>query len=140
MAPVVTPVDTADSWQISNPPILSMTAVLLSLEMFDETGMPALRERSARLTGYLERLLDEVLAGRGAAIITPRDPAQRGAQLSVQVAGRDVGPLTEALRIQHGVYADARRPDVIRLAPAPLYNTYHDCWRAAGALAAVLGG
>lgn len=140
MAPVVTPVDTADSWQISNPPILSMTAVLLSLEMFDETGMPALRERSARLTGYLERLLDEVLAGRAAAIITPRDPAQRGAQLSVQVEGRDVGPLTEALRLQHGVYADARRPDVIRLAPTPLYNTYHDCWRAACALEAVLDG
>ena len=140
MAPVVTPVDTADSWQISNPPILSMTAVLLSLEMFDETGMPVLRERSVRLTGYLERLLDEVLAGRPAAIITPRYPAQRGAQLSVQVEGQDVGPLTEALRLQHGVYADARRPDVIRLAPTPLYNTYHDCWRAAGALGRVLDG
>lgn len=140
MGPTLTPVDTADSWQISNPPILSMTAVLLSLEMFDESGMPALRERSARLTGYLERLLDEILAGRPASIITPRDPARRGAQLSVRVDGLDVGPLAEALRLRHGVYADARRPDVIRFAPAPLYNTYHDCWRAADALGKVLDG
>jgi kynureninase len=139
MAPSVRPVDTADSWQVSNPPILSMAAVLLSLEMFDHSGMRALRARSQRLTGYLERLLDEVLAGRPASIITPRDPARRGAQLSVRVEGRDVGPLAQRLREEHGVYADARRPDVIRLAPAPLYNTFHDCWRAAAALGSMLG-
>jgi kynureninase len=138
MAPVVTPVDTADSWQVSNPPILSMAAVLLSLEMFDETGMTALRAKSRRLTGYLEELLDEGLAGLPASIITPRDPARRGAQLSVRVDGRDVGPLTELLRTRFGVYADARRPDVIRLAPTPMYNTFHDCWRAAQALTSVL--
>jgi kynureninase len=140
MAPSVTPVDSADSWQVSNPPILSMAAVLVSLEIFDTSGMPALRARSERLTGYLERLLDEVLSGRPAEVITPRDPARRGAQLSVRVSGRDVGPLTDRLRNAHGVYADARRPDVIRLAPAPLYNTFHDCWRAAVALAEVLDG
>jgi kynureninase len=139
MAPVVTPVDTADSWQISNPPILSMAAVLLSLEMFDQSGMAALRARSLRLTGYLETLLDSVLRGQPASVITPRDPARRGAQLSVAVAGRDVGPLAGRLREEFGVYADARRPDVIRLAPAPMYNTYHDCWRAAAALGEVLG-
>ena len=138
MAPSVTPVDTADSWQVSNPPILSMAAVLLSLEMFDARGMPALRARSERLTGYLERLLDGVLNGRRAAIITPRDPARRGAQLSVRVDGRDVGPLTDLLRTSRGVYADARRPDVIRLAPTPMYNTFYDCWRAAVALGEVL--
>jgi kynureninase len=139
MAPAVTPVDTADSWQISNPPVLSMAAVLLSLEMFDQSGMTALRSRSERLTGYLETLLDEVLGGRPAAVITPRDPARRGAQLSVRVDGRDVGPLTGRLREEFGVYADARRPDVLRLAPAPMYNTFHDCWRAAAALRTVLG-
>jgi kynureninase len=138
MAPVVTPVDTADSWQVSNPPILSMAAVLLSLEMFDETGMTALRAKSRRLTGYLEELLDEVLAGRPASIITPRDPSRRGAQLSVRIEGRDVGPLSELLRTRFGVYADTRRPDVIRFAPTPMYNTFHDCWRAASALASVL--
>jgi len=71
-------------------------------------------------------------------VITPRDPDRRGAQLSVRVSGRDVGPVTHRLRQEFGVYADARSPDVIRLAPAPMYNTFHDCWRAATALAAVL--
>jgi kynureninase len=139
MAPAVTPVDTADSWQISNPPILSMAAVLLSLEMFDQSGMTALRARSVRLTRYLEELLDEVCARRpGVSVITPRDPERRGAQLSVRIDGRDVGPLTTRLREEHGVYADARRPDVIRLAPTPMYNTFRDCWRAARALDDVL--
>jgi kynureninase len=141
MAPTVTPVNTADSWQISNPPILAMAPVLVSLEMFDQTPMPTLRAKSVRLTGYLESLLDEVCAGpvqRAAEVITPRDPDSRGAQLSVRVTGRDVGPLTDRLRREFGVIADARRPDVIRLAPAPMYNTFHDCWRAATALAAVL--
>jgi kynureninase len=138
MAPTVTPVDTADSWQLSNPPILAMAPVLLSLKMFDEAGMPALRAKSVRLTGYLEQLLDEVCATRPAEVITPRDRDQRGAQLSVRIRGSDVGPITERLRYEHGVFADARRPDVIRLAPAPMYCTFHDCWRAATALAAVL--
>ncbi|MBL7522152.1 kynureninase [Frankia sp. CNm7] len=138
MAPTVTPVDSADSWQLSNPPILSMAAVLLSLEMFDQTGLAALRAKSRRLTAYLEALLDGVCAGRDAEILTPRAPERRGAQLSVRVRGRDVGPLTARLRHEHGVVADARRPDVIRLAPAPMYCTFHDCWRAATALAAVL--
>lgn len=128
-----------DSWQVSNPPILSMAAVLYSLEMFDQSGMPALRGKSLRLTRYLEELLDEVCAEhKAASIITPRDPERRGAQLSVRIDGRDVGPLTERLRHDHGVYADARRPDVLRFAPAPMYNTFHDCWRAATALEAVL--
>lgn len=138
MAPIVMPVDTADSWQVSNPPILAMAPVLLSLEMFNQSGMPALRAKSVRLTGYLESLLDAMLAGRPAGVITPRDPDRRGAQLSVRVSGRDVGPLTERLRHEFGVFTDARRPDVIRLAPVPMYNTFHDCWRAATALAAVL--
>jgi kynureninase len=138
MAPTVMPVDTADSWQVSNPPILAMAPVLLSLEMFNQSGMPALRAKSVRLTGYLESLLDAMLAGRPAGVITPRDPDRRGAQLSVRVSGRDVGPLTERMRHEFGVFTDARRPDVIRLAPVPMYNTFHDCWRAATALAAVL--
>jgi len=138
MAPTVTPVDTADSWQVSNPPILAMAPVLVSLEMFGQTGMDALRAKSIRLTGYLESLLDAALAGRPACVITPRDPARRGAQLSVRVSGRDVGPVSRRLREEFGVYTDTRRPDVIRMAPAPLYNTFHDCWRAAVALGAVL--
>ena len=140
MAPTVTPVDTADSWQVSNPPILAMAPVLVSLEMFGQTGMEALRAKSIRLTGYLEALLDSVCADRPARVITPRDPARRGAQLSVRVSGRDVGPVSERLREEFGVYTDTRRPDVIRMAPTPMYNTFHDCWRAATALATVLDG
>src|SRR5205814_1689295 len=109
MAPTVTPVDTADSWQLSNPPILAMAPVLVSLDMFDEAGMAALRAKSIRLTGYLQELLDEVCAERaGVSVITPRDPRRRGAQLSVRIAGGDVGPLTVRLRDDFGVVADAR--------------------------------
>lgn len=140
MAPTVTPVDTADSWQLSNPPILAMAPVLLSLRMFDEVGMPALRAKSERLSTYLFDLFDEVLAKRPARVVTPRDPALRGTQLSVRFDETDVGKLTERLREEHGVYADAREPDVIRFAPVPMYVTHHDCWRAATALAAVLDG
>jgi kynureninase len=135
---VVSPVDTADSWQLSNPPILAMAPVLVSLELFDEVGMAALRARSVRLTGYLEELLDEAADGRPFEVITPRDPQRRGAQLSVRLSGADAGKVSAALRREHGVYADSRQPDVIRLAPAPLYCTYADCWRAVRALAEVL--
>jgi kynureninase len=112
-----------------------MAPVLASLQIFDEVGMHALRERSVRLTGYLESLLDEV----GADFITPRDPDRRGAQLSVRIPA-DAADVSAALRRRHAVVADSRKPDVIRLAPAPLYTTFHDCWRGASALAAVLGG
>jgi kynureninase len=138
MDPVVTPVDSADSWQLSNPPILSMAAVLASLEMFDAVGLDALRDRSIRLTGYLETLLDQLCAGRELALLTPRDPHRRGAQLSVRIGGLRASEVSQWLRAEHGVFADARNPDVIRLAPAPMYNTFHDCWRAATALASVM--
>ena len=133
MAPEVTPVDTADAWQLSNPPILAMVPVLVSLEMFDEVGMAALRAKSLRLTAYLEQLLD------GQEVLTPRDPQRRGAQLSVRVPG-SATEVSERLMAGHGVFADARQPDVVRLAPIPLYSTFHDCWRAATALGQVLNG
>jgi kynureninase len=138
MGPTVTAVDSADAWQLSNPPILAMAPVLVSLEMFDEVGMDALRAKSLRLTAYLESLLDALRDGRPFEIITPRDPARRGAQLSVRLRGVDAGTVTARLRHEHGVYADARQPDVVRLAPAPMYCAFHDCWRAATALAEVL--
>jgi kynureninase len=138
MDPVVDPVDSADSWQLSNPPILAMAPVLASLEMFDEIGMPALRAKSIRLTGYLEAVLDRLIGGRGLQIITPRDPERRGAQLSVRVTGLPATEVARLLRAEHDVIADARQPDVVRLAPAPLYSTYHDAWRAATALVDVM--
>jgi kynureninase len=138
MGPVVEAVDSADSWQVSNPPIFAMAPVLASLEMFDDVGLPALRAKSVRLTGYLEQLVDELCGGSPVQLITPREPERRGAQLSVRVIGVDAGTVSERLRREHGVFADARQPDVIRLAPAPMYNTFHDCWRAAKALAEVM--
>jgi kynureninase len=71
-------------------------------------------------------------------MITPSDPARRGAQLSLRVRGMRAGELARRLRFGYGVIADAREPDVLRLAPVPLYSTYHDCWRAATALAEVV--
>ncbi|MFI1193584.1 kynureninase [Micromonospora sp. NPDC020750] len=138
MTPVSRPPATAEAWQVSNPPIFAMGPVRTSLELFDSVGMPALRERSVRLTGYLERLLDEVTAGRPLRVVTPREPERRGCQLSVRIGGGSAGELTKRLRHEHGVIADAREPDVVRFAPVPLYSTYHDCWRVADALAATV--
>ncbi|ASW57923.1 kynureninase [Plantactinospora sp. KBS50] len=138
MAPVSRPPATVEAWAISNPPILAMGPVRTSLELFDAVGMPALRERSLRLTGQLDRLLAEVGRGRPLAVVTPRDPRRRGCQLSVRVGAVGAAELTRRLRYEHGVIADAREPDIVRFAPVPLYSTYHDCWRVADALAAVL--
>lgn len=132
MAPTSRPPQTVERWQISNPPIFAMGPVRTSLELFARIGMGALRERSVRLTGYLESLLDEVAAERSVSIVTPRDPARRGAQLSIRVDEAKL--LTARLRDEFGVIADEREPDIVRLAPVPLYSTHHDCWRAAVAL------
>jgi kynureninase len=136
MTPESRPPASADAWQVSNPPIFSMGPVRTSLELFDRVGMDVLRERSIRLTAYLEKLLGSVTATRALQVITPTDPARRGAQLSLRIGGKlTAGELAKRLRFESGVIADAREPDVLRLAPVPLYSTYHDCWRAAAALA-----
>lgn len=130
MAPVSRPPASADAWQISNPPIFSMGPVRTSLEIFDKVGMAALRERSVRLTGYLEGLLDALVPAL--PVVTPREADRRGCQLSLRIP--DAERIVTRLRDEFGVVADARPPDVVRLAPVPLYSTYHDCWRAAAAL------
>jgi kynureninase len=134
MAPVSRPPASADAWQLSTPPILAITPVRTSLEIFDKVGIAALRERSERLTGYLEGLLDEITADRPITVITPRDPSRRGCQLSLRIAGASAAELSEKLRRGYGVMTDFREPDVVRLAPVPLYSSYHDCWRAVDAL------
>src|SRR5438270_4472163 len=88
MGPDFRPMTGAEGWQISNPPILQMAALRASLEIFDEVGMPALRQKSEKLTGYLETLIDEIGDER-IFVITPRDPAQRGCQVSILVRGGD---------------------------------------------------
>ena len=126
------PADGAAGWSTSTSPILSLAALAASLAIFDEVGMPALRRRSVALTGYLERLVLAI----GVELMTPSDPAARGAQLSLRFADPEA---VLAGLAAHGVIADIRAPDIVRLAPMPLYNTYDEAWRAAGILARVVG-
>jgi kynureninase len=129
MAPEFVPAPGADGWQVSNPPILSLAPLQASLALFERVGMPALRARSLELTGMLEALvlarLEHVLE-----ILTPREPARRGCQLSLRVrAGRDAGRALFEFLCARGVLGDWREPDVIRISPAPLYNTRGDLLR-----------
>ncbi|MGQ0628310.1 MAG: kynureninase [Phycisphaerales bacterium] len=125
MGPDFVPVASADRYQLSNPPIFSMTPVRVSLEIFDRFGMAALRAKSRRLTAYLEALLDAI-PGRPARSITPRDPEQRGAALSLVFAKGAKEAMDELKRA--GVVCDFREPNVIRAAPVPLYTSFHDVW------------
>lgn len=129
------PIPTVESWQLSNPPILSMAAIRASLDLFAQAGMDRLRTKSLKLTGYLEYLLDELNDSR-INIITPRDPNARGCQLSLQVLNADRS-LHQAL-MEAGVISDWREPDVIRVAPAPLYNSFEDVFRFVERLKALL--
>ena len=126
------------AWMISNPPILSSAPLRASLPMFDQAGLAALRTKSIALTGYLERLLTQ-LAGEHLRIVTPRDPAQRGCQLSLRLAvGAERARQVFQALAARGVVADWRAPDIIRLAPVPLYNGYEDALRCAWHLGELL--
>lgn len=114
----------AEGWQLSNPPILAMTPLRASLAIFDEVGMGRLREKSRSLTGYLEYLLDTHAGDY--EILTPRDPESRGCQLSIRLRSNGQA-ISEALN-SAGCVCDFRKPDVIRVAPTPLYNSYRDVW------------
>ncbi len=128
----------AEGWQISNPPILSMTPLIASLALFREAGMQRLRDKSIALTGYLESLLDARLHDQ-VEITTPRDPAQRGSQLSLRLrAGVARGKSVFDEISRRDVVCDWREPDVIRVAPVPLYNTFEDVWEFVDTLAAAL--
>lgn len=120
------PQNNAGSWQMSNAPVFNMVAHNASLDIFEKAGMNALREKSERMTGYLEWLLKQI-THLPFSIITPSNPSQRGCQLSLlfHERGREV---FETLT-SNGVIADWREPNVIRIAPVPLYNTFEDCYR-----------
>jgi len=120
------PIPGAESWQLSNPPILSMAAIKASLDMFNEVGMDTLRKKSETLTAYFEYLINEVDTDR-IKIITPSNPAERGCQLSIQVKNADKS-LHQKLMDKH-IISDWREPDVIRCAPVPLYNTFEDVYK-----------
>lgn len=136
MGPEFVPTPGADGWQLSNPPILGLAPLRGSLELFERAGMAALRRKSEALTGYLERLILERLADT-LQIVTPREPERRGAQLSLRVlrgrglAGREAGRSLFDFLAAQGVLGDWREPDVIRISPAPLYNTHADVLRFA---------
>jgi kynureninase len=141
LEPEFIPVPSADGWQISNPPILSMAPLRASLSIFDEAGgMEALRAKSIKLTGYLQFLLESNRPSNTRAartsdltVITPREIHARGCQLSILVHEhpKELFGKLEAV----GVKCDFREPNVIRAAPTPLYNTFHEVWRFAKILA-----
>ena len=132
MQPEFSPVPSADAWQISNPPIFSMAPLRASLSIFDEAGgMEALREKSIKLTGYLEFLLHD-LGSQRFSVITPNEPRARGCQLSI-LAHEHPKELHGEL-LAAGVKCDFREPNVIRVAPTPLYNNFHEVWRFAKTL------
>lgn len=124
------PMKTAESWQLSNAPVLGMAAHLASLELFDEVGMEALCAKRDILTGFLEFVINDVSSRYDSVnfeIITPKNPSDRGAQLSILVHGQGK-PLFDFIS-EEGVVADWREPNVIRIAPAPLYNNFEDVFR-----------
>ncbi len=120
------PIKGAEGWQLSNPPIFQMASLRASLEIFEEAGMQNLVKKSRKLTGYLEFLLNEIKDER-ISIITPSNPNERGCQLSIRVKDANKG-LFEAITTR-GIIADWREPDVIRVAPVPLYNSFMDVFR-----------
>ena len=132
LEPEFIPVPSADGWQISNPPIFSMAPLRASLAIFDEAGgMEPLRAKSIELTSYLEFLLLQN-ASKRFAVITPKSPSERGCQLSI-LAREHPKELFEKLEAA-GVKCDFREPNVIRAAPTPLYNTFHEAWQFASIL------
>jgi kynureninase len=131
LEPEFIPVPSADAWQISNPPIFSMAPLRASLSVFDQAGgMDPLRAKSIELTGYLQFLLESNRpSGSDFTVITPRETNARGCQLSILAHENPKGLFAKLEAV--GVRCDFREPNVIRAAPTPLYNTFHEVWRFA---------
>ena len=129
----------AEAWVMSNPPILAMAPIRVSLALFQQAGMTALHEKSIAMTAYLEQLIHSEL-NDSIEIITPGQPERRGCQLSLRVLdGREAGrTLFEQLE-KAGTIPDWREPDLIRVAPVPLYNRFEDCWLFVNQVKTLLG-
>jgi kynureninase len=123
------PIETVEAWQLSNAPVLSMAVHKSSLDIFAKAGMQALHQKSLLLTGYLEFIVGEINKSKGNKlnIITPSDPKQRGCQLSMIALGE--GKELHNKLTEKGVIADWREPNVIRVAPVPLYNSFEDVFK-----------
>ena len=128
----------AEAWQMSNPPILSLAPVVASLELFQEAGLTALREKSRALTGYLRWLVEQRFSGR-IEILTP--PGAQGCQLSLVVRDASLEPRAVFDRlVELNVTGDWRHPNVIRVAPTPMYNSFDDVFEFAERLELALRG
>ncbi|MBP6391841.1 MAG: kynureninase [Flavobacteriales bacterium] len=123
------PMPTAEAWQVSNAPVFTMAVHRVALEQFDRAGMARLRAKSERLTGYLRSVVEEISRSNGDLfnIITPGDMAQSGAQLSILVNGDGRGIFKRLT--EQGVFCDWREPNVLRMAPVPMYNSFEDVFR-----------
>ena len=125
------PINSAEAWQLSNPPILSMAALRGSLELFDRAGMDALSEKSNQLTSYLEYLILS-LNNKNISIITPIDSNQRGSQLSFQINSKRKE--IHSFLKENNIVCDFRKPNVIRAAPSAFYNSFTDVYNFVEAL------
>jgi kynureninase len=129
-----TPLSGAEGWQLSNPPILSLAPLAASLALFEQAGIGRLRRKSLKLTRYLEWQIERELGGR-ARVMTPTEPERRGSHLAVQFVPPPADPRSFVARLRAaGVVADWRQPNVLRLAPVPLYNRFRDVYGAVQAL------
>jgi kynureninase len=138
MEPDFVPRAGADGWRVSTPSALAIAPLYASLALFDEAGLDTLRAKSVALTAYLEQVVTAV-AGDRVEIITPAVADARGAQLSLRIRAGGEAALAILERLEAaGVVADFREPDLIRVAPVPLYSSFHDCWRFGRVLAAEL--
>ncbi len=129
------PIPTVEAWQLSNPPIFQLAAMRASFEIFDAAGMSRLRQKSVSIVGLLESLLRDV---PGISLVTPSEESSRGTQLSLRVAGHPKEWVKTLER--RGIVADAREPDILRVAPAPLYTRYSDVVKLASAISGISGG
>ncbi|MBO9632101.1 MAG: kynureninase [Chitinophagaceae bacterium] len=130
MQPGFDPIPTAEGWQLSNAPVLSMAAHKASIDIFDEAGMPALVKKGRALSGYLQFILNEMNAqasSKVVEVITPENESERGCQVSLLMLVR--GKEVFKTLMERGVIADWREPNVIRVAPVPLYNRFGDVWQ-----------
>ena len=125
----------AEGWQLSNPPVLSMAPILASLDIFEEVGMDALREKSEKLTGYFEFLINEI-GSETIKIITPTNPKERGCQLSIEV--KNANKSLHKKLTENNIITDWREPNVIRCAPTPMYNSFQDVYRMVSKLKELL--
>ena len=134
------PIPTAEGWQLSNPPILSMAAVRASLDLFDRIGFEKLVSKSKRLTGFFIECLENMLPNE-IEIVTPKEENSRGCQLSLKVNLQGVEGKTIYEQLENaGIRSDWREPNVIRAAPVPLYNSFFEVFEFSRQLKQILAG